>query len=118
MNSTLYAVLLALVLGVGCGKGEAGIYECWFDGKTGGFILRDNGTAESLENGKTKAANLKWVKIDNKIHIEEAPNHKNESTIFRINPDGSITLIKVTNKGSGKEFDVPEKLQLTFKKIK
>ena len=105
-------------MGCGASEEEAGIYECWFDGKTGGFILRDNGTAESLENGKTKAANLKWVKIDNKIHIEEVPNHKNESTIFRINPDGSITLIKVTNKGSGKEFDVPEKLQLTFKKIK
>ena len=71
-------------------KSVAGTYEAKKDGDTYRAVLLKNGIAEGYENGKKREEEAKWKVVDGEIHITEPIGY---ILVFRINKDGSITLI-------------------------
>jgi len=121
-----YIALVIGLLAVGCGNSKeltaeekkvVGTYELKEKRATGSFTLRvvvlDNGAVEAYANGK-KHGEGKWIiSKEGGMHIIG----EGETEVFRINKDGSITLIAIIDK-DGKRTDIPKDEQLTIEKIK
>jgi len=91
-----------------------GEYEITIDGNTGRLIFLENGVYEVYDNGKKKEGEGRWkLTKEWEIHVT-APDE--ETGIFRINKDGSITPIAAIK--DGKREEAPKEEQITFKKIK
>ena len=115
-------ILTLMILGlmvVGCGnsaeKKVIGEYELKEDGNTERVVLLDNGIMELYKNGKKDEVEHKWsISKEGEIH---ATDSEGDIFIFRINKDGSITIIARIGKDRERE-DYPKNRQTTFKKIK
>ena len=120
-----YITLIIGLLVVGCGKTEqtkelslrdsvVGEYK---DVDTFRFVFLDNGIVEIYEPGDDgfnwKLGEPKWKIVNKRIHII---NNSGIIMVYRINKDGSITLIADIE--DGKRTDYPKEMQLTFIKIK
>ena len=81
------------------------------------FVFLDNGIVEIYEPGDDgfnwKLGEPKWKIVNKRIHII---NNSGIIMVYRINKDGSITLIADIE--DGKRTDYPKEMQLTFIKIK
>ena len=114
-----YITLIIGLLVVGCGnsaeKKVIGEYELKEDGNTERVVLLDNGITELYKNGKKDEVEHKWsISKEGEIH---ATDSEGDIFIFRINKDGSITIIARIGKDRERE-DYPKDKQMTFKKIK
>ena len=111
-------IILAVgIIAIGCNpnaeleKKVVGTYEAK-DGKR--VVLLDNGIVELYENGKKDEVEHKWsISKEGEIH---ATDSEGDIFIFRINKDGSITIIARIR--DGKKEEAPKEAQMTFKKIK
>ena len=110
------AVILALVLGVRCGKSVeeevVGTYEAKDRGDTYGVVFLDNGVIETYNNGQRDSEELKWNIVSKEVNVKYTDN---DVGVFRINPDRSLTAIAQVKEGKRK--DISRKLQLTYIKI-
>ena len=133
----LIPILIGLLV-VGCGKQEqadtnestptttekpvkeltlrekvVGEYEFKEDGDTFITVLLENGIVEDYKNGK-KEEEWKWeISKEGELYfIYEDVN----IGVYRINKDGSITVI--ADILHGKRTDIPKEYQFTLKKIK
>ena len=88
-----------------------GTYEVKRLSYTFRHVFLDNGTVEFYTNGRKDGEGLKWSLVENEIHIK----FSNYVSVYRINPDNSITKIVYIDK-DGKRTDY--EFQLTYKKIK
>ena len=112
---------IALIIGllvVGCGnsaeKKVIGEYELKEDGNTERVVLLDNGIMELYKNGKKDEVEPKWsISKEGEIH---ATDSEGDIFIFRINKDGSITIIARIGR-DGEREDYPKNRQTTFKRI-
>ena len=114
-----YITLIIGLLVMGCGnsaeKKVIGEYELKEDGNTERVVLLDNGIMELYKNGKKDEVEHKWsISKEGEIH---ATDSEGDIFIFRINKDGSITIIARIGKDRERE-DYPKDNQMTFKKIK
>ena len=91
-----------------------GEYEDTKGGDTAKLVFLENDVAEGYWNGKKKEGEAKWSIVDGKIYVN-LPH--GEITIWRINKDGSITVITGINKDEERE-DYPKEDQFTYKRIK
>jgi len=82
------------------------------DGTTLKVVLLENGKAEGYTNGKKEGEGTRKI-VEGKIHVID---ENGDGAVYRINKDGSITLIAWTE--DGKQEDVQNEDQLLFKKIK
>ena len=91
-----------------------GEYEFKLDGDTDTFkqVFLENGVYEWYQNGK-KIIEHKWSIVDGEIHLEYDVV---AITVFRINPDKSITMI--ADIFSRKREEKPKEDQHTAKKIR
>ena len=113
-------VLVVGLLSVGCltpeqklrdsivGEYEAGVYP----GHVMKFVFLDNGVREWYQNGE-KDGEGKWKIVDGAVHILDKDGI---TGIFRINIDGSLTIIAAIR--DGKRTAYPKKSQHTWKKLK
>ena len=91
-----------------------GEYEITIDGNTGRLVFLENGVYEVYDNGKKKEGEGRWkLTKEWEIHVT-APDE--ETGIFRINKDGSITPIAGIK--DAKREESPKDKQIDFKKIK
>ena len=105
-------------MSVGCGnsaeKKVIGEYELKEDGNTERVVVLDNGIMELYKNGKKDEVEHKWsISKEGEIH---ATDSEGDIFIFRINKNGSLTIIAVIM--DGKRKDISKDRQKTFKKIK
>jgi len=92
-----------------------GEYEFKTDEDTVRLVLLENGIWEGYVNGKKSKGDCKWsISKDGELHII---GKDGDGGVYRINKDGSMTIIADTYK-DGKREDVPKENQRTFKKIK
>ena len=116
-------ILIPIVIGllaVSCAstptmKGVAGTYERKDkDGDTFRVVLLENGIVEDYKNGKKEEKEWKWeISKEGELYfIYEDVN----IGVYRINKDGSITVI--ADILHGKRTDIPKEYQFTLKKIK
>ena len=92
-----------------------GTYEAKHkNGDTYRGVLLDNGITESYINGKKREAEAKWTIINRELHIADKDG---DIEVYRINKDGSITIIATIDK-DGERKDLPKDKQETAKKIK
>ena len=126
-SSTYYAVLLALVLGVGCGGGSfedkvAGTYEDP-DNRKGNklnymVLLKEGHPAgapnavEFWKSGKKQEEEGVWSVENGEIHLVIP---KEGTGILLLNDDGNLELIAVVKEG---EREDKKGKPLVFKKIK
>ena len=90
-----------------------GEYEFKEDGDTFITVLLENGIVEDYKNGK-KEEDWKWeISKEGELYFiyEDV-----EIGVYRINKDGSITVI--ADISDGKRTDIPKEYQFTLKKIK
>ena len=93
-----------------------GTYENKEDNTSRGVFL-DNGVWEVYYGGK-KNGEHKWIIVDGELHMyRSAEDEDGLIGVFRINKDGSITIIANIDK-DGERKDVPKEFQRTFIKIK
>ena len=117
--STYYAVLLALVLGVGCVSaptaesviGEYGGKN--YDKRPMTLVFLVNGAGRSHEDGE-EHEEYSWKIVDGEIHFYVQED--NEEFVLRVEPGGDLTVIAEVIKGKRENF-LKDK-QLTFKIIK
>jgi len=96
-------------------KSVAGTYELKEDGDTARLVLLKNGIAEGYENGKKSEEEGKWkLTKDGEIHITDSDG---DIWVYRINKDGSITMIADIYRDRKRE-DISKEHQITAKKIK
>ncbi len=129
----LYAVLLALVLGVGCGGREltaeekkvVGAYEAKVGNQTQKFIFLENGVFEQyLLSPDTINRDEKWIGLcswkieDGLIHARRFHSDQSDHHFFYITFYGNITLVKRQNFGEAEPRDLPAREHLTFKRIR
>ena len=104
------------------GDKRLGTYEYRSNSGILQFVLLVNGNAEQKSgtvrsSGRINWINteeLKWKITDGELHII----HKDTGAgVFRINKDGSITMIGGIPK-DGKRIDIPKDKQFTLKRIK
>jgi hypothetical protein len=88
-----------------------GTYEFKHDKDTYRLVFLDNGIAENYHNDGAKIV-ARWSVVDGEIHADH-----NGIVVFRINKDGSITVIATIHE-DGKREKVPKDKQSTFKRIK
>ena len=88
-----------------------GTYELKKGGYTYKGIFQDNGVQEDYVNNK-KAGYNKWKIVKEEVHIDQG----SYVTVYKINPDGSLTSIYRIKNGKRESF--PKEKQFTFKKIK
>ena len=96
-----------------------GEYEAKLYGNTYKQVFLENGVYEWYQNGK-KIIEHKWSIVDGEIHIEYDAVALQKITVFRINPDKSITMIAdiLQMQDSRKREEKPKEDQDTYKKIK
>ena len=92
-----------------------GTYEEKQDGDTYRLVLLENGIVESYKNGKKREEEGKW-KISKEGELHDTYSNGN-IFVFRINKDGSITLIARID-ADGKRKEAPKEHQIPHKKIK
>ena len=82
-------------------------------------VYLENGVREWYINS-TKQGSFKWSIVDGEIHIEYDAVALQKITVFRINPDKSITMIAdiLQMQDSRKREEKPKEDQDTYKKIK
>ena len=96
-------------------KSVAGAYERKDGGNTIKSVLMENGIYKEYNNGKTDGKDYKWkISKDGEVHID---NKFGDTTVFKINPAGSLTVIANIHQ-NGKRTDVSKDEQLTWEKIK
>jgi hypothetical protein len=125
-----YITLIIGLLVMGCGKQEqtdtekpvkeltlrekvVGEYEMKKGEDTDKAVFLANGTMEAYTNGK-RVYVCKWNVANGELHFI---NEAGGIGVFRINKDGSLTVIAEIDK-DGERIDIPKEEQLTFKKIK
>ena len=146
MSKTLI-VLMVGMLAVGCGKQEqtdanestpttntnkvngttekpvkeltaeekvVGTYEVSLGEDTMRMVFLENGIVERYENGKKEEEEGNWkITAQGEIHL----NPEGKNFLFRINEDGSITIVARID-ADGKREEAPKDKQMTLKKIK
>ncbi len=97
-------------------KSVTGTYERKYDNEvTARAVLLENGIVESYTNGKKEEKDGKWkLTKEGELHVTDP---EGDTLVYRINKDGSITLIAYMPK-DGKREDIPKEGQPTFKRIK
>ena len=129
MKPTLI-VLIVGILAVGCLTSEqkqkalrdsvVGEYKIKRkDGVTDKAVFLDNGIYEYYANGNKIGEESKWSISNGEIHIKREKcflNIRASITVYRINPDKSITDIAGIR--DGEREDMPKEIQWTYKKIK
>jgi hypothetical protein len=90
-----------------------GEYESKLYGNTYKQVFLENGVYEWHQNGKKVETEYTWSIVDGEIHLKYGVV---AITVFRINPDKSITMI--ADIFSRKREEKPKEDQQTYKKIK
>ena len=90
-----------------------GTYEDKIDGVTFRLALTKNGIVETYLNSKKQEEEGNWRIVVGEIHIDRTGS----TTVYKINPDGSITEIAMIDR-DGKQEDIPKDKQLTLIKVK
>ena len=122
--SIYYAVLLALVLGVGCGPrvltpdemNVVGTYEGKMnetDEDVSRMVFLKNGVMETYTNDKKDSQELEWEIIEGEV---VSGNWKGQKLFFRVEPNGDLRIIGVEE--NGERMDFQKDMKSTFKKIK
>ena len=91
-----------------------GTYEGKYEGstKTARIELLENNVAKVYEyraNGKGESDSARWKVVDRELHMNISK--ENVDLIFKINPDGSVTLVS-----KDREDALKIGVQITFKK--
>ena len=91
-----------------------GTYEVSLGEDTMRMVFLVNGIVERYENGKKEEEEGNWkITAQGEIHL----NPEGKNFLFRINEDGSITIVARID-ADGKREEAPKEDQETFKKIK
>ena len=91
-----------------------GTYEAKSEGHTFKLFLLENDVFEYYKNGKKREEDYKWsISEDGELHVIEEDG---DIGVYRINKDGSLTLI--ARIVEGKREEAPKEYQFTAKKIK
>ena len=96
-------------------KSVTGAYEHKRGENTFRMVFLENGISEGYHNGKKREEEGKW-KLTKEGELHDTYSNGN-ILIFRINKDGSITIIARID-AVGKREEAPKDKQMTFKKIK
>ena len=84
------------------------------DGDTFKLVLLENDVFEYYNNGKKREGDYKWsISEDGELHVIDEDG---DIGVYRINKDGSLTLIARIQEG--KREEAPKEYQFTAKKIK
>ena len=103
--STYYAVLLALVLGVGCAISPKETLPGTYALDEGGvivMILRKNGTVENYTLGEFDGGKKTYKTVGKEVHILDWKG----TSVFKIEPNGDLTLIAKITKGKREKLKV------------
>ena len=114
LRCTLYAVLLALVLGVGCAISTKETLPGTYALDEGGvivMILRENGTVENYTLGEFDGGKKTYKTVGKEVHILD----RKGTSVFKIEPNGDLTWI--ASKGDG-EVEDGYVVPITLKKLK
>ena len=113
-------VLTSIILLVACAttptvKSVTGAYEHKRGEDTFRMVFLENGISERYANGKKEEKEGKW-KISEECELHDTYSNR-YICVYRINKDGSITIIARID-ADGKREEAPKDKQMTFKKIK
>ena len=134
-TSACYAVLLALVLGVGCGGREltaeekkvVGAYEAKVGSQTQKFVFLENGDFEHYIDGieihkslgiTHRGGSHSWKIEDGLIDAMKYHSDQTDQYFFAITFNGDITLVKRQNDDEAEPRDLPVREQMTYKRIR
>ena len=103
-----------------------GEYEITKDGNTLRFVFLDNGITDGYNNGKKHEEAAKWkLTKEGELHVTDPDGN---ILVYRINKDGSLTVIagilkdgtalSMRLEGAIGREDFPKERQFTFKRIK
>jgi len=91
-----------------------GTYEVSLGEDTMRMVFLENGIVERYENGKKEEEEGNWkITAQGEIHL----NPEGKNFLFRINEDGSITIVARID-ADGKREEAPEGKQMHLKRIK
>ena len=96
-------------------KSVTGAYEHKRGEDTFRMVFLENGISERYANGKKEEKEGKW-KISEEGELHDTYSNR-YIWVYRINKDGSITIIARID-ADGKREEAPKDKQMTFKKIK